>query len=167
MNLLERNHNRRKRPPIRRLLSKRPTRSTRLKSRWANLPATEPKPGRQGIGPQRTIADHQMLNDKLKQLAEQKNVQISTQLDTMHQAMLDKLSNETGTTFDKQYVSDQVKGHQHAVALFQQATANNTDSNVKNYAETSVPTLQNHLQMAEQDQKTINEPAGAQQELRK
>jgi predicted outer membrane protein len=58
-------------------------------------------------------------------------------------------------------VDDQVKGHEKTIALFQQAAASNSDPDLRNFAQSNLPTLQHHLQMAEKDSSIINEPAGA------
>jgi len=54
-----------------------------------------------------------------------------------------------------------VRDHKKVIALYEQAAANNTDSDVKALAQSTLPTLREHLQMAERDATTINEPAGA------
>jgi len=109
---------------------------------------------------QSLVQDHQQALDQLKKLADQKNVQVSDQLDARRQRMLDQTASLSGADFDKQFMNQQIRAHKRAVALYQQAAQNNTDSDVKQFAQQNVAALQHHLQMAQQ-QGGISEPAGA------
>lgn len=109
---------------------------------------------------QTLVQDHQQALDQLKKLADQKNVQVSDQLDARHQRMIDELSSLSGADFDKRFMNAQIRAHKHALSLYQQAAQNNTDSDVKQFAQQNVAALQHHLQMAQQ-QGGISEPAGA------
>ncbi|HWD19915.1 MAG TPA: DUF4142 domain-containing protein [Verrucomicrobiae bacterium] len=109
---------------------------------------------------QRLAQDHQANADKLSQLAQQKNVQVSNQLSEKCQKKIDSLSALNGAAFDKHYVRDMIKDHKKDIAFFEQAANNNSDPDVKAFAQSTLPTLKEHLQMAEQD-KTMREPAGA------
>lgn len=109
---------------------------------------------------QSLVQDHQQALDQLKKLADQKNVQVSDQLDSRHQRVLDQLSSASGADFDKMFMNSQIRSHKRAIALYQSAAQNNTDSEVKQFAQQNVAGLQHHLQMAQQ-QGGISEPAGA------
>ena len=65
-----------------------------------------------------------------------------------HQALKKKLSALTGAAFDREYMSQMVKDHSSAVALFQGQATNGTDADLKNWAAKTLPTLQEHLRMA-------------------
>lgn len=109
---------------------------------------------------QSLVQDHQQALDQLKKLADQKNVQVSDQLDARHQRMIDQTASLSGAEFDKQFMNQQIRAHKRALSLYQQAAQNNTDSDVKQFAQQNVAALQHHLQMAQQ-QGGISEPAGA------
>lgn len=109
---------------------------------------------------QSLVQDHQQALDQLKKLADQKNVQVSDQLDARHQRMIDELSSLSGADFDKRFMNQQIRAHRRALSLYQQAAQSNTDSDVKQWAQQNVAGLQHHLQMAQQ-QGGISEPAGA------
>jgi len=106
----------------------------------------------------RMIHDHDILENKLKALAIPKDIVLSKVLDIRHQQMVDKLATYSGTAFDRYYVEDQGKCLQKAIALFQQAAAENQDRSVRDFAANSIPVLQQHLQLAEKDSKIVNEP---------
>jgi putative membrane protein len=109
---------------------------------------------------QSLVQDHQQALDQLKKLADQKNVQVSDQLGSTHQRMIDALSGLSGAEFDKRFMSQQVRAHKRAISLYQQAAQSNPDSEVKQWAQQNVAGLQHHLQMAQQAG-GISEPAGA------
>lgn len=98
---------------------------------------------------QRVMSDHQQNQQQLQQIAQQQNVTLPTQPDAEHQRKYDKLSKLNGQQFDKTFVREQVKDHQKDVAMFQHESQNATDPAVKQYASQTLPTLQQHLQMAE------------------
>ena len=93
--------------------------------------------------------DHKQANDKLKTIAEQKDVQMPSNLDAKHQAMVDKFSNLSGDQFDRQYAQAMVKDHKKDIAAFQRQANSGYDSDLKQFAQETVPTLQKHLQMAQ------------------
>jgi len=98
---------------------------------------------------QRMVDDHGKANDELKALASQKNVTLPTELDAKHKAMQDKLSKLKGQAFDKAYMTHMVTAHKQAVTLFQQEAKSGKDAETKAFAEKTLPTLQEHLKMAQ------------------
>jgi putative membrane protein len=65
------------------------------------------------------------------------------------QSMIAKLNGLHGTDFDKQYHSDQVSAHKDAVSLFQRYGTGGADGGLKEWATTTTPALERHLQMAQ------------------
>ncbi len=99
---------------------------------------------------QRMVADHTKANDELKTIASQKNVTLPTALDAKHKVMHDKLAKLNGAAFDKAYMTHMVAAHKEAVALFQREAKSGKDSDVKTFAEKTLPTLQDHLKQAQE-----------------
>jgi putative membrane protein len=98
---------------------------------------------------QKMADDHGKANDELKSIAQQKGITLPTDLnakDKAEQARLEKLS---GAEFDKAYMSHMVKDHKKDVAEFQKESSSGKDSDVKQWAGKTLPTLQSHLQMAQ------------------
>lgn len=112
---------------------------------------------------ERTVRDHDALENKLKALAADKGIVLPKLLDARHQKMIDELASYSRADFDRFYVDDQVTGHKHAISLFQQAAAENQDRSVRQFAASAVPILQQHLNWAQKALGAINEPAGAAQ----
>jgi putative membrane protein len=98
---------------------------------------------------QRMVDDHGKANGELKSLAAQKNVTLPTELDAKHKAMHDKLSKMSGAAFDTAYMSHMVTDHKEAVALFQREAKSGTDADTKAFAEKTLPTLREHMKMAQ------------------
>ena len=93
--------------------------------------------------------DHSKANDQLKQLAETKNVPLPTDMGA-EKAAVDKLRALSGDQFDKAFLKMAVKDHKKDINEFQKETTNAMDSDVKEFASKTLPTLQEHLKEAEQ-----------------
>jgi putative membrane protein len=93
--------------------------------------------------------DHSKVNDDLKQLAADKKVTLPHGLDSKDQALYDRLSKLSGPQFDKTYMSAMERDHQQDVAELQKAAKSN-DSQVKDFASRTLPTLEEHLREAQQ-----------------
>ena len=93
--------------------------------------------------------DHSKANDQLKQLASQKNVQLPSDVGS-HRAMLDKMKGLSGEQFDKAWMKMQVQHHKKDVNEFNKETTRAMDSDLKQFATSTLPTLQDHLRQAEQ-----------------
>ena len=99
---------------------------------------------------QKMVDDHTKANDQLKEIASKDNLEIPVSLDPKHQARIDKMSKLSGPEFDKAYIKDQLKDHEQDVSEFQKEAQNGTDPNVKQFAASTLPTLQEHLNMVKQ-----------------
>jgi len=98
---------------------------------------------------QRMVDDHSKANDQLKQVASQKGITVPSSLPPSKQKDVDHMSKLSGAAFDKAYMSMMVKDHKKDVSDFQKASKSAKDSDVKSFASTTLPTLQDHLKMAE------------------
>lgn len=98
---------------------------------------------------QKMVDDHTKANDKLKQIAADKGVTLPTDLGTMDKHNLAKLQKTTGADFDRLYMSDMVKDHKKDVSDFEHASKGAKDNDVKAFASDTLPTLQDHLKMAQ------------------
>src|SRR6266850_1382358 len=93
--------------------------------------------------------DHSKANDELKKIASDKGVQLSTDLDKKHKTKIDKLTKLSGTDFDKQYMNDMVSDHKEDIKKFQRVADKGKDADLKQFASQTLPTLKEHLQLAE------------------
>jgi putative membrane protein len=98
---------------------------------------------------QRMVDDHTKANDQLKQVAASKGVTLPTEMDKSERREMDKLAKMTGSEFDHAYVKMMVKDHKEDVSEFSKEADKGTDSDVKSFAGTTLPTLQDHLKSIE------------------
>jgi len=98
---------------------------------------------------QHMVDDHTKANDELKGVASQKGIAVPSNVDPKQKATMDRLSNLSGAAFDRAYMQDMVKDHQEDVAEFQREANSGADPDVKNFAAKTLPTLQEHLKMAQ------------------
>jgi putative membrane protein len=98
----------------------------------------------------RMVTDHQKAGDQLKSIASAKGVTPPDRLSKKDQSELDKLGRLKGVAFDKEYVKVQLAAHKDAIALFGSESKSGKDTDLKQFASTTLPTLQDHLQMVQQ-----------------
>jgi len=93
--------------------------------------------------------DHSKANDELKKIASDKGVQLSSDLDKKHKSKMDKLAKLSGAEFDRQYMRDMVSDHKDDIKKFQNEADKGKDADLKKFASQTLPTLKEHLQLAE------------------
>lgn len=100
------------------------------------------------------VKDHTNANDKLKDIAAQKNISLPSAISQDDQKHIDDLSKENEKDFNKDYVDMMVKDHKDDIDLFEDAAKNSSDSTIKNFAAQTLPTLYKHLGAAKAIQKS-------------
>ena len=98
---------------------------------------------------QRMVTDHSAGNAELSQLATAKGVALPAELGGAHKSALEHLNTLNGAEFDKAYMQHMVPDHLTAVADFERASTSSQDAEVKAWAAKTLPTLKEHLQMAQ------------------
>jgi putative membrane protein len=99
---------------------------------------------------QRMVTDHTKANDELKQVASEKNITLPQSLDAKDEATKKKLSALSGEQFDRAYMNDMVNDHTKDVSEFKQESTSAKDPAIKNFAASTLPTLEDHLKEARQ-----------------
>jgi putative membrane protein len=97
----------------------------------------------------RIYTDHTKANDDLKPIASKENLTVPTAMDAKGQAEYNKLNNLSGADFDKEYVNYEIKDHKEDIVMFQHEADHGTNADVKSWASQNLPTLREHLNMAE------------------
>ena len=105
---------------------------------------------------QKMVDDHSKADDQLKQLATSKGVTLPTSLDKSSQREMDKLSKLSGADFDREYMKTMVSDHKKDVSEFKSEASKAKDPEVKQFASSTLPTLEDHLNLAQSAQKTAN-----------
>lgn len=100
---------------------------------------------------QQMIDDHTKALTEVQQLAQAKGVTLPTELDRQHRARADKLKSLSGEQFDRSYVAQSgVAEHKKTHSMLRQAQDQARDADVKALAAKLVPTVDQHLNSAQQ-----------------
>ena len=94
---------------------------------------------------QHMVDDHSKANDNLKSVAQAENITLPTTMNAKDQAEYNHLKNLSGAAFDHRYVTDMVKDHETDVKEFQKEANSGQDAQIKNFAQQTLPVLQEHL----------------------
>ena len=89
----------------------------------------------------------------LTALAEAKNITLPNSQTDKGKDAYEKLSKKSGNDFGKTYCDMLVNAHQEAIALFEKASTECTDPEIKAWASATLPTLRTHLGHALTSQK--------------
>lgn len=76
------------------------------------------------------------------------NVQIPEKVSAQHQQTIDRLSKLKDEAFDKAYAKAMVDDHTNVVAMFEKTEGKLQNSDLKKFAEDTLPTLKEHLELA-------------------
>jgi putative membrane protein len=98
---------------------------------------------------QRMVDDHSKANDNLKELATKKGVHVPQQLSAKDKAIKARLTKLSGDQFDKAYMANMVRDHKKDVAESKRETESAKDPDIKNFATSTLPTLEDHLKQAQ------------------
>ncbi len=93
--------------------------------------------------------DHSKANGELKQVAGAKGIELPAGLDKKHQKDVDHFGKMSGAEFDKAYMGHMVEDHKHDVADFKKEANGGKDADVKAFAGKTLPTLEEHLKLAQ------------------
>ena len=104
---------------------------------------------------QRMADDHSKANDELKSLAQTKNVTLPSDVDAKDKATHDRFAKLSGAAFDRAYIQHMVAGHRKAVAAFKKESTSGKDPEVKAWATKTLPTIEDHLKMAQDIAKNV------------
>jgi putative membrane protein len=99
---------------------------------------------------QMLVKDHQQANQDLQPIAQQMGIESSEQqkLNPVHQAQLDELKQLQGQAFDRAWVYTQFADHQKDILCYRDVAQEAQDPQLKDYAQQTLPTLQQHLEHA-------------------
>ncbi|WP_324673380.1 DUF4142 domain-containing protein [Hymenobacter sp. GOD-10R] len=99
---------------------------------------------------QQMVDDHTKANDELKAIAAKHNITLPTGLGEDHQKVYKDVTEKKGVDMDKEYLKEMVKDHEEDVKEFTEASVKASAADLKEFATKTTPTLQHHLEMAQQ-----------------
>jgi putative membrane protein len=93
------------------------------------------------------VADHTLLNDEMKPIADSIGVRLPKAMNKMDQAEYDKLSALTGDEFDKEYLAEMVKDHRKDMREFHEEATSTNDPSLKAAVEKGEAVIREHTHM--------------------
>jgi putative membrane protein len=110
---------------------------------------------------QMMVNDHTKANEQLMKVAQEKKVQLPSDVPSEAKSAKEKLTGLSGHEFDREYMKQMVSDHEKTVDLFQKQADGGQDPGLKEFAQQTLPTLQHHLEQAKQIDTQMSEQAGA------
>lgn len=102
--------------------------------------------------------DHSKANEKLKGIASTKGVELPAAPDKKDIA---KLQDKSGADFDRAYMKHMVSDHKKDISAFEKEAKSGKDADVKSFASETLPTLREHLKLAEDTYNTVKSSGGS------
>lgn len=99
---------------------------------------------------ERMVSDHSAANDKLMALAQNLDVKLPDKPSRRAENRMKKLEGMSGTKFETAYAHDMIRDHRTDIEAFEREAEHGTNPEVKQFAQTTLPTLKEHLSLAEQ-----------------
>ena len=103
----------------------------------------------------RMAQDHGKANEELKALATSKGIQLPGGIDAEHQHKMERMQKLSGADFDKAYMKDMLADHKKDVSEFRKQAKSAKDQDLKAFASKTLPTLEEHLKLAQQTEKAV------------
>jgi len=97
---------------------------------------------------QRLVDDHSKANAELKSIADAKGIKLPADTDAQHKATIRRFEKLNGAAFDRAYMQMMVNNHVKGVSNFRNEANKGRDPQVKSFAASTLPTLEEHLQQA-------------------
>ncbi len=104
--------------------------------------------------------DHERANQELKQIAKNKNIELTEDMDARHQRLYDQLKDQDKEQLVQTWKQQMQQAHRENIQLFQRASTQLQDPELKQFAQKQLPILQQHQAMLQGDRSA--QPAGAQ-----
>jgi len=105
---------------------------------------------------QKMVDDHGKANDQLKDCASKLGISLPDHPSAMQEAEKAKLSAYSGAHFDKAYMAGMLKDHRADIAAFKKEAAGGQNPEIKQFAKSTLPTLEEHLRLAEEAYRDVS-----------
>lgn len=103
----------------------------------------------------RMVQDHSNANQQLMPILSADGIPVPQQLDAAHRKTYDRLSKMRGGEFDRAYMRDMVQDHERDVKRFRLEAEHANNPDLKNFAQNTLPVLEQHLKMAQDTNKSL------------
>jgi putative membrane protein len=97
----------------------------------------------------RMVTDHTQASQNLATVAEMAGITLPTSPSAGDRTQQDELKKLSGAKLTETYVRDELAGHKQVISVFESEIEHGQDEAAKNYAAQTLPTLQDHIRIAE------------------
>lgn len=104
---------------------------------------------------QKLVDDHTKANGELEQYATGHGVTIPSEMEGKAKEAKERLAKLTGKSFDQAFVKQMVEDHTSTIKAFEDESKNGTDADLKAWVDKTLPTLREHLKMAQDLEKKL------------
>jgi putative membrane protein len=98
---------------------------------------------------QMMINDYTKTNNELMAIGKLKDFVLPPSPSQRNIKRIKNLNDKTGKEFDKHYINFMISNHKSTISLFENASKNSTDVDIKTFADNTLPILRKHLAAAE------------------
>jgi putative membrane protein len=107
---------------------------------------------------ERMADDHGKANERLRAIAASEGIPVPGKLDKSGEKDVDRLTKLKGHDFDVAYMKHNLAAHKTAIKEFKKEARSGHDAQLKRFAEETLPTLEEHMQLAQSASKEIGVP---------
>jgi len=93
---------------------------------------------------QRMVEEFSETNRALLRVASDETVAVAKTIDSKHQARIDRLAKLSGAEFDRAYIQDEIKQRHQDLKEFNGASQGARDPGLKNFATSTLASLEDH-----------------------
>jgi len=107
---------------------------------------------------EKMVVDHTKANNELKAIAKAKGLEVPTEPDMLHKAMMEKFVHQKADAdFNHDFMQQMVRDHEKTVELFKEASTDpELDPEIRAFAKKTLPSLQDHLKKAQTLEAALN-----------
>ena len=106
----------------------------------------------------RMVQDHSRAGDELMQLTSRLGISLPAEEDITFKQMFDRLSKLKGADFDRAYMNEMVEDHKKDADEISTYASSGTNSDLKAWASKMLPTVREHLQLAQDLEQKVGGP---------
>jgi putative membrane protein len=103
----------------------------------------------------RLVQDHGKTMNTMRQLVTNKGLVLPSEAANEHINIARDLAGKSGAEFDRAFMAQMVADHEKAISRFDEASRTASDADVKSFAASTLPALQEHLRMAKEVQRKL------------
>ena len=97
----------------------------------------------------RMVTDHTQASQRLASVAEMNGVKLPTEASATERNQKNEMQKLSGAQLDDAYLRDELQGHKETISAFESEIEHGQSQEAKTYAEQTLPTLQDHIRIAE------------------